>query len=184
MTIFRLSVLTFLLSTSSSLQAVEQPSCQDYDVYVMRHLPKAVSENKDPDLSDEGHRMAVVFSGLDFMKQVDVGYTTDYKRTRQTLNPSVKQHQFEVRTYDPRHNQALVDEINKQFCGKTVIIVGHSNTVPAIVQAFDGQFEVSFAGQALPQNTQIHLDESDYGAIFHVKKEQGKVQQRVFRLGQ
>lgn len=184
MTMFRLSITTLLISASFALQAVEQVSCQDYDVYVMRHLPKAVSENKDPDLSEEGHRMAVALSEQDFMALVDVGYTTDYKRTRQTLTPSAKQHQFEVRTYDPRDNQALVDEINKQYCGKTVMIVGHSNTVPSIVQAFDGQFEVSFAGQALPQSTQIHLDEADYGAIFHVKKEQGKVKQRMFRLGQ
>lgn len=184
MTKFRLPITILLISASFALQAVEQPSCQNYDVYVMRHLPKAISEDKDQDLSEEGHSMAVALSDLDFMKQVDVGYTTDYKRTRQTLTPSAKQHQFEVRTYDPRDTQALVDEINKQYCGKTVMIVGHSNTVPSIVQAFDGQFEVSFAGPALPQSTQIHLDEADYGAIFHVKKEQGKVKQRMFRLGQ
>ncbi|MHC9510412.1 SixA phosphatase family protein [Kangiella sp. M94] len=183
---FATTIIASSLLASSSLYASEAGSqssqCDNYDVYVMRHLPKADVANKDPELNELGQKMALVLADSEFMVQVDAGFSTDYQRTRQTLAPSAERHGFEVHIYDPRDNQSLMNIINEQYCGKTIAIVGHSNTTPAIVTALGGTFEVSFAGEPLPANTQVQLDESDYGAVFHVKKEQGAIEQDMFRL--
>lgn len=182
--------VTFLaigLALSFSLPATEIASCANYDVYVMRHLPKVEgaeqrASNKDPELNVLGQKMAHALADSDFMAHVDVGFSTDYQRTKQTLKPSAIRHDFDIHLYDPGDNQALVDVINTQHCGKTVVIVGHSNTTPAIVMALGGTFEVSFGGQSLPENTQVQLDESDYGRVFQIKKVQSVIEQKMFRL--
>lgn len=182
MNIVAMTVVASALVSNSALMAGETSQCDSYDVYVMRHLPKVEVADKDPELSGAGHKMALALVDTEFMPKVDIGFSTDYQRTRQTLQPSSNRHQFDVQIYDPRNNSSLIETINSQYCGKTIIIVGHSNTTPAIVQALGGQFEVSFSGQPLPDNTQVELDESDYGAIFHIKKEQGVIEQSMFRL--
>lgn len=183
---FAITIIASSLLASSSLyvsEAASEPGqCDNYDVYVMRHLPKEKVANTDPQLNELGQKMALALSESDFMAHVDVGFSTDYQRTKQTIKPSATRYDFDIHLYNPRDNQALVEVINTQHCGKTIVIVGHSNTTPAIVSALGGTFEVSFAGKPLPANTQVQLDESDYGAVFHVKKEQGVVVQGMFRL--
>lgn len=185
---FAITVLASSLFASGSLYANESASesrqCDNYDVYVMRHLPKAEVAHKDPDLNEHGQQMALALASTDFMAQVDVGFSTDYQRTKQTIEPSAARYDFDVHLYDPRDNEALVKVIHTQYCGKTIAIVAHSNTTPAIVTALGGTFDVSFSGQSLPTNTQVQLDESDYGAIFHIKNEQGVIEQDMFRLKQ
>lgn len=176
------------LLSSFSLLAKAEPACQNYDVFVMRHLPKEEHKelpvNKDPDLNSVGKKMAIDLAQQSFMSQIDVSFTTDYRRTKQSIAPSSKQYDFDVYLYDPRNNQLLLERVTKEFCGKNVIIIGHSNTVPAIVTAFGGRFDVTFAGQKLNDDTQVLLSEDDYGAIFHVKKVQGDVSQRLITLAQ
>lgn len=183
---FAITILASSLFASGSVFASEAPGefsqCDNYDVYVMRHLPKAEVAHKDPELNEVGLKMAQALADTEFMAQVDVGFSTDYQRTRQTIEPSATRYDFDVHLYDPRDNEALVEVINTQYCGKTIAIVGHSNTAPSIVAAFGGTFDVSFSGQSLPANTQVQLDESDYGAVFHIKKEQGVIEQDMFRL--
>lgn len=185
---FVITILASSLFASSSLYANEASNksnhCDNYDVYVMRHLPKAEVTHKDPDLNEHGQQMALALASTDFMAQVDVGFSTDYQRTKQTIAPSASRYDFDVHLYGPRDNEALVKVINTHYCGKTIAIVGHSNTTPAIVVALGGSFDVSFSGQSLPANTQVQLDESDYGAVFHIKKKQGVIEQGMFRLEQ
>jgi|GEM_PF-595557 len=170
------------LYASESTTEIEGAQCDNYNVFVMRHLPKAEVTGKDPELSELGHKMALALADTDFMAHADVGFSTDYRRTKQTIKPSAARYDFDIHLYDPRDNQALVEVINTQYCGKTVVIVGHSNTAPAIVTALGGTFEVSFSGQSLPANTHVQLDESDYGAVFYIKKEKGVIEQDMLRL--
>lgn len=147
------------LLTSFSLLAKETAECQNYEVFVMRHLPKEISTelpvNKDPELSILGKEMAIQLSELSFMSKIDAAFSTDYLRTKQSINPSAQKYDFDVYIYDPRNNPLLVERVYKEFCGKSIMIIGHSNTVPSIVTSFGGHFEVTFAGQDLNQDTQV-----------------------------
>jgi phosphohistidine phosphatase SixA len=79
----------------------------------------------------------------------DVGvkgiYTTQYKRTRQTAEPLARQ--LGVSIVERPVNSAnaatyardLAQEILVRNAGESVLIVGHSNTVPDIVTALSGQ---------------------------------------------
>lgn len=183
-----IAIIVSSIFISSSLYASEAATetegaqCDNYNVFVMRHLPKAEVTHKDPELNELGQQMALALADTDFMALVDVAFSTDYQRTKQTIAPSAARYDFDIHLYDPGDNQALLELINTQYCGKTIAIVGHSNTTPAIVTALGGTFEVSFSGQSLPANTHVQLDESDYGAVFYIKNEKGLIEQDMLRL--
>ena len=147
-------LLSLLLSTAVLAQNTE--------VWVVRHAEKDKSnpEDKDPNLSDEGRIRAGDLAT--FLKNVkfDVGYSTPYKRTHQTLDsliiPKV------INYTDPK---SLVDSVKKNYIGKTVIVAAHSNTVLEIIEAFGGKRPMEM------------LTDDDYDYIFRltVKDDKAKV---------
>jgi broad specificity phosphatase PhoE len=82
-------------------------------------------------------------------------YSTDYKRTRQTGLPSAKQIGKEIITYDPRDNSTL-DKIIEESGNSRILIVGHSNTIPGLVN------------QLIDDERYEQLDEMEYDKLFIV----------------
>ena len=107
--------------------------------YLIRHSEKVASPDSDPALKVEGvmraERWAVVFINIPF----DAIYSTDYKRTRSTANPTAVSQDLEVTLYDPR--QIDYEEFMQKTRGQTVLIVGHSNTTPLFVNKLLGKEE-------------------------------------------
>lgn len=103
--------------------------------YLIRHAEKDRSdpENRNPSLTEEGiaraNRWASTFEDIPF----DAVYSTTYARTQQTAMPTATQKGLEIQSYDPRN---LFDEnFQNATLGKTVLVVGHSNTTPSFVNA-------------------------------------------------
>ncbi|MDT0557456.1 nuclear transport factor 2 family protein [Ichthyenterobacterium sp. W332] len=107
--------------------------------YFIRHAEKDRSDktNRNPHLTKEGleraEHWAKIFSNVKF----DLVYSTDYNRTKETALPTAKQNNVEISLYDPRKldGKAFM-ETNK---GKTVLVVGHSNTTPMFANAVLGE---------------------------------------------
>jgi len=125
----------FILFTSISLKA------QDEEIttyYFIRHAEKVRtdSSNKNPNLTEKGKERAenwsTVLKHIDF----DLIYSTNYNRTIQTATPTAKNNNLELQFYDPR--ALFNDEFKTKTKGKTVLIVGHSNTTPQFVNKILG----------------------------------------------
>ncbi|AXG71007.1 histidine phosphatase superfamily (branch 1) [Kordia sp. SMS9] len=101
--------------------------------YLIRHAEKDRSDksNKDPELTKQGHNRATYWA--DVFKEVpfDAIYSTDYNRTKQTAKPTADSKELEIKSYHP--SKIKIDKFLKETAGKTVLIVGHSNTTPAFV---------------------------------------------------
>lgn len=129
--------LTLCGPLSAQMQSFQEESTTVY--YCIRHAEKDRSnaDNKNPDLTQAGleraENWAKVFSTVDF----DAVYSSDYNRTQQTAAPTAASKGLEVLSYNPR------DLYNKDFAaatdGKTVLVVGHSNTTPVFVNAVLGE---------------------------------------------
>ena len=71
-------------------------------------------------------------------------YVTQYKRTRQTAEPLAQQSAITIverpvnSANSATYAQDLAREIFANSAGKSVLVVGHSNTVPDIVKALSG----------------------------------------------
>lgn len=107
--------------------------------YLIRHAEKDRSDksNRNPNLSEAGLRRAnnwaKVFKEIDF----DLIYSTDYHRTKQTARPTAKAKGLELQFYDPRNMD--MRKFLRDTKGKTVLIVGHSNTTPTFANRILGE---------------------------------------------
>jgi broad specificity phosphatase PhoE len=112
-----------------------QPAPPQPNIYVMRHLhtPAGVS---DPDLTAEGQRHALAVSDWFRRDPPDVIYVSRPKRAQQTAAPLAARLRLTPKVYDPKDTAALVASVKAER--GTVLIVGHSNTVPDIVEQLGG----------------------------------------------
>ena len=113
-------------------------------VIVVRHAEKGADDPRDPTLSDAGRARADALAATLAGAGLDAAYTTQYRRTQLTAAPAAKAAgiDVQVRPVDARnaatYDADLLREIRALPAGSTVLVVGHSNTVPALVKAFGG----------------------------------------------
>jgi len=107
--------------------------------YLIRHAEKdrTNTTNKNPNLNSNGviraEKWAKHFENI----VLDAVYSTDYNRTQQTAAPTAKSKGLIVQSYNP---SKMYDSIfKKNTKGKTILVVGHSNTTPVFANAILGQ---------------------------------------------
>ncbi|MCI1187415.1 histidine phosphatase family protein [Hymenobacter sp. DH14] len=129
-------------------------------VYIVRHAEKdtTVAGNSDPELSAEGRARAQALNQTLAKRQPVALFTTDTKRTRATLAPLAAALKLEPKTYDPKRGRDLADMVLKDYAGKSVVIVGHSNTVLSLIDDFGG----------IPPVDEIRDNEYDYLFVVRV----------------
>jgi len=98
--------------------------------YLIRHAEKDRSDktNRNPHLTEAGLKRANNWANALKNVKFDMVYSTDYNRTKETAMPTAKSNNVEVTLYDPRNLYS--EEFKKATKGKTVLVVGHSNTTP------------------------------------------------------
>jgi broad specificity phosphatase PhoE len=125
-------------------------------IVVVRHAERSTDDPRDPSLSVAGHDRARALSAVLRDARVTDIYTTQYKRTRQTAEPYARQSGITIfeRPISPANSATyardLAREILASSAGKSVLVVGHSNTVPDIVGAL--------SGTAIPAMTEAEYD--------------------------
>ena len=130
--------LFFALSLQFSF-AQNENSSDATTIYLIRHAEKERTNpnDRDPSLTQDGLGRAVRWAEV--LKNVPLAavYSTDYKRTRQTASPSALKNQLELKLYDPRNFN--ISELKELYKGKSVLVVGHSNTTPFMANALLGK---------------------------------------------
>ncbi|MFK5982026.1 MAG: phosphoglycerate mutase family protein [Flavobacteriaceae bacterium] len=123
--------------------------------YLIRHAEKDRSTlDKDPGLTEEGLKRANNWAKILNKKEIDLVFSTDYKRTQQTALPIASANKLKIQSYDPR--DLYNDDFKAQTKDKIVVIVGHSNTTPAFVNTILGSQKYD------------KIDDSDNGKLFIV----------------
>lgn len=106
---------------------------------VVRHAEKADDGSKDPPLTGAGEARAVALAQSLAQAPLRAAYATAYRRTQQTAAPAARVHALAVATYDASLPAAVFAErLRRAHRDGTVLIVGHSNTVPGIAAALCG----------------------------------------------
>ena len=137
-------VLAFIICLAGQSYAQQSPPTI---VLVLRHAEKASagSDNPDPALSDAGLKRAQELIRVAEDAGVNAIYTTQFKRTRETAQPLAARLGVPINTVEvnkqnmAEHPSALAREILSKHKGQTVAVIGHSNTVPLIVEALGGK---------------------------------------------
>lgn len=108
-------------------------------IYIVRHAEKQLVDNPDPDLAQVGQVRAKKLAQILQNQEIKHIFSSDYKRTRQTAQPTAEQFGIIIQTYDPRNQDALVDQLRS--LEGNILVVGHSNTVSQLANYFvvDGE---------------------------------------------
>ncbi|MCB0452843.1 MAG: histidine phosphatase family protein [Aequorivita sp.] len=107
--------------------------------YLLRHAEKVRTDPKDPDpaLNIDGLMRAKRWAAYFEPIKIDAIYVTKYIRTKQTISLIAQQKQVSPTRYDP--NTVYSEEFLNQTNNKTVLIAGHSNTIPQLVNQLIGE---------------------------------------------
>ena len=152
-------LLLFLFISSSLLSIYGQNHEENISdtvttYYLIRHSEKVTSNptDRNPNLSEIGMQRAN--SWITILKEIefDAIYSTNYNRTLQTAKPIADSYQLEIIKYDLSNFN--FDDFKESTKGKTVLVVGHSNTIP------------SFANSFIGKNEYAQIDESNYANLY------------------
>ncbi|WP_341502117.1 phosphoglycerate mutase family protein [Gallaecimonas sp. GXIMD4217] len=148
----------------------------DTHVYVMRHGEKAADHPRDPSLAEAGQRRARALSVFLAERDIAAVYCSQFRRTCDTALPTAREAGLTptVVPISPdigAFSQAFAERLLAEHQGQAVLVVGHSNTVPALVAALTGL-------------RMAPLAEDDYGSLFHVRiDEAGRAELERLRVG-
>lgn len=124
-------LLKSLLLISFLLGEVSHANCSTF--YLIRHAEKirVDSAESNPDLNEKGLIRAERWKNYFLDKDVTKIYSTNYKRTYNTVKPLASEKNIEIFFYSP--SDIEYDEFIKSNFGDTTLVVGHSNTIPGFV---------------------------------------------------
>lgn len=108
-------------------------------VIVVRHAEKAAAPADDPVLSPLGRGRAEALAEFLAPARIDAVYASQYQRTDATAAPLAARLSLPVQRYEADDVPGLVDALKRRHRGDTVLVVGHSNTVPEIVRELSGR---------------------------------------------
>ncbi|MES2777133.1 MAG: phosphoglycerate mutase family protein [Bacteroidota bacterium] len=144
-------------------------------IYVVRHAEKAATPGSDPDLSSAGEQRALALR--DTLSSITLTniYATQFVRTLQTAQPTAAAQNIAVYRYNAASSDSLIEALSLKKNKKT-LLVGHSNTVPAMLK----KIGLNPSMQQIPENDfdnffvvkiswfwgrSIRLTEKTYGAV-------------------
>ena len=109
-------------------------------VILVRHAEKAVAPASDPPLTEAGERRAKALAIIARDAGVTAIVTTQFARTRETGRPAAEALHItsEVVSAGGAQHAAEVAHDVRSHAGGVVLVVGHSNTIPAIIAALGG----------------------------------------------
>lgn len=142
-------------------------------VILARHAER-LDQSADSPLSEAGTARAESLAAVLDTVRVDAVIVTERQRTRLTAQPLLSRRRLEpvVVATGPLdlHVGAVAAIVRERFAGRTILVVGHSNTVPAIARA-------------LGATDARALADGDYGDLFIVRSDGRRVTVTMGRFG-
>lgn len=137
---------------------------------IIRHAEKE-STGSDPNLSADGVLRAEELKRILTNISINAVYSTNYNRTKQTVAPLATAKGIIVKEYATSKPYAqLINEIHTAHRGKTVVIVGHSNTVPDILkEVSNNAFSVTINENQYDNLFIVNLPDSLSPTVTHLK---------------
>ncbi len=152
-----LTIITLLLFTSVL-------NAQKQRFIILRHAEKDTTVagsqimQADPPLNIKGQERAGSLIRKFKKYKISTIYSTDYNRTKSTVLPLANAVGLSINNYDPKQLKTFADELKAPANhSKTILVVGHSNTSPRLVNILLGK------------DAYKDLDESVYNQYWVVK---------------
>jgi phosphohistidine phosphatase SixA len=146
-------LIILLLSMAADKAGADTLSTEDTikatTVFLVRHAEKAAAPAQDPPLIEAGYTRSQQLARILGKAGIKAIYTSQFLRTKQTAEPLAKQSGVAITTIPIRMDPSNPREVSQQSIrelaekvyeakGESVLIVGHSNTVPEVIRMLGG----------------------------------------------
>jgi broad specificity phosphatase PhoE len=119
-------------------------------IVVVRHAEKVMDVGEDPPLDEAGAaraaRLARMFGDAQVAGHIDAIYVSPAQRSRLTAAPLAARLGLTPAVVPAEDPRGLAHRVLREHPGGRILIVGHSNTVPAIVAALSGANDIPSIG--------------------------------------
>lgn len=142
----RIQIITIYTAIAVGLAWFFESQATTTMIFV-RHAEKALIPVDDPGLSAEGQMRAAELArqlvDADVVAGIDAIYSTNYRRTVETVQPVAEALGLDIQRYENQpDDEPVVDAMVRQNKGKIILVVGHSNTVPTMIAALGASKKV------------------------------------------
>lgn len=172
-----LSQLAFTVIATAAVVTPAVSQSAPAMVILVRHAEKATVGGNDPSLSELGQARAKALAAALGDAGVSAVITTTFKRTVETGEAlanarNLKVEKVAITGTTAAHVDAIAAAV-KKHPGEVVLVVGHSNTIPAIVTALggpklpdlcDANYATMFVVHMAKEGTPAHVIRTRYGA--------------------
>ena len=143
----RLVALVALLAAFGACRTAAPPPAPSLQVVLVRHAEKVADGTRDPALTDAGRARAVALAERLAGERVVAVYATEFRRTQETARPAAEAAGLDV-TVEPVGTDGVETFTDRMVArvrghlspgGGTVLVVGHSNTIPDLAAALTGE---------------------------------------------
>jgi broad specificity phosphatase PhoE len=159
-----IALLALLLGACASTPhdaRVPAPASTTTTIVLVRHAEKVADGSDDPALTAAGLQRAQALVRTLENAPLSAVYSTAFRRTQQTAAPTAAEHGLAVTTYDAKQPAAeFAAQLRARHAGQSVLVVGHSNTVPGIAAALCGCEVRAMSEAEYDRLTTVRIDAS------------------------
>lgn len=96
---------------------------------LVRHAERSDEGGGDPDISENGKQRAQRLADILSKTSIQAIYSTGYKRTKNTVTPLANAKGLKISIYEALKGEEI-EKMLKDHAGETIVVSGHSNTIP------------------------------------------------------
>jgi broad specificity phosphatase PhoE len=160
---YRHSTVVFLLLFAASLSAQATAT-----IILVRHAEKTAPTG-DVSISTIGQARAKKLTRVLNDANIRSIFVTEFKRTKETAAPSAEKFHVEQKIIASNDIDALVADLHNTPIGSTALVVGHSNTLPTIIERLGAGI--------------VKIEDNEYDHLFVVSLTNGRASLLVLRYG-
>lgn len=155
---YLLLLLTFCFPILQFGQNVEKEALTNKEftitkIILLRHAEKGTDGNNNPELTFKGEERAKKLAFLLEDFKIDKIFATPFVRTEKTVAFLATKKGLAITKYEAK-DQGFATYLLEKEKGKTIVVVGHSNTIPFLVNKLMGK------------DIYEELTESEYGKLW------------------
>ncbi len=111
-----------------------------------RYAEVTTGDGENPGLSPAGQaraeELARVLGDVDVVAGVDAIFATQYRYTQETAEPLARRLRLQVHVVDVTDVNSLLERILKDFKGRVVLVVTHTEPLPVLIRELHGSKKV------------------------------------------
>jgi broad specificity phosphatase PhoE len=138
-------------------------------VILVRHAEKQTAPDMpDPSLNEAGVARAAALARTLADASLDAAFVTQFKRTQETAELTAAAHGLEMMQRDAGDVAGTAAEILHEHGDETVLVCGHSNTVPAMIRSLGVDTDFSLTEQDYDDLFIVTIDDDGEASLLHL----------------